>query len=209
MGMLGGTRVWDLCPRLSLLCLLIRRVREAAMTSLMDLTLLLAQREPVLIEAHMWVSEASWGFSDLSPDPPHGQGPSVLYSPGQVLYSIPNPPTLCQDLLWSGLFGSQLLRVWLCWPLNSGFYSWDSCQDGLPSFDPAPVSPNLFCHTAEVPSSTALWVCWSFSTWPLLLLLLPLTGFHPFYPKSASAGTSYAAPEILGCTVQSDPSWVG
>lgn len=51
--MLGGTRVWDLCPRLSLLCLLIRRVREAAMTSLMDLTLLLAQREPVLIEAHM------------------------------------------------------------------------------------------------------------------------------------------------------------
>lgn len=41
------------CPGLTFLYLLIHRVREAAMTSLMDLILLLARTEPQLIEAHV------------------------------------------------------------------------------------------------------------------------------------------------------------
>lgn len=53
MGVVEGTRAWDPCPVLTFSCLFIHRVREAAMTSLMDLTLLLAQTELTLIEAHM------------------------------------------------------------------------------------------------------------------------------------------------------------
>lgn len=52
-----GCGWWDQglnpCPGLTFLYLLIHRVREAAMTSLKDLILLLARTEPQLIEAHV------------------------------------------------------------------------------------------------------------------------------------------------------------